>query len=191
LIRPLTEWVLQSALRQCASWQDGSRDLRVAVNLSARSLHDPNLPRLVAGQLRDSGVDPRLLELEITESAIIVDPVRALETLKKLAELGVRVSLDDFGTGYSSLAVIRNLPAHEIKVDRSFVAGMTKDRSDEVIVRIVIDLARNLGLNVVAEGVEDALTQERLKQLGCHRAQGYFICHPLPAEELDTWLATH
>jgi len=110
---------------------------------------------------------------------------------KLLASLGVKISLDDFGTGYSSLGFIRHLPAREIKIDRSFVGGMTANKSDEVIVRIVIDLARNLDLKAVAEGVEDAATRDRLRALGCHHAQGYFISRPLPAEELNAWLAKH
>jgi diguanylate cyclase (GGDEF)-like protein len=188
LIHPLTEWVLAQALAECARWRKQGHDLQVAVNLSARSLHDPQLLARVTAALGEQSLPPDALMLEITESAIIVDPARALETLTRLNRQGIRIALDDFGTGYSSLGFIRKLPVHEIKIDKSFVLGMLQNRSDEVIARIVVDLARNLRLKVVAEGVEDNATLDHLNALGCHHAQGYFISRPLTADAFSAWL---
>jgi EAL domain-containing protein (putative c-di-GMP-specific phosphodiesterase class I) len=127
------------------------------------------------------------LELEVTESAIMADPDRARAVLGRLAELGVTLSIDDFGAGYTSLAHLKDLPVHELKVDRSFVAAVTADRSNALIVRSVVELARNLGLTTVAEGVEDPETWELLARLGCDIGQGYHLCRPLPAEQLEAW----
>ena len=142
---------------------------------------------LVAAALARHGVAPELLRLEITESAIMGDPERALRILQKLADGGVRLSLDDFGTGYSSMSYLRRLPVDELKVDRSFVADMTNGRHDEVLVRTAVDLGHNLGLSVVAEGVEDDRTMRALSGLGCDVAQGYLLARPMSVQALAEW----
>ena len=190
LIRPLSRWVLRAALRQCAAWRADGLDLPVAVNLSAQDLQDPALPDLVAEQLTACGVSPEHLQLEITESGLLADPPRARERLARLRALGVRVAIDDFGTGYSSLSYLQRLPVDELKIDRSFVQGMAADESARAIVRAVIDLADDLGLRVVAEGVEDRATWDVLAALGCDVAQGYYFSPPLPAPDLVGWAAS-
>lgn len=188
LIRPLTRWVLHTALRQCRAWQQEGIQINMAVNLSRRNLQDPALPGQVAELLSTSGVAPACLELEITESAIMADPAHAMEILTNLSRMGVRLSIDDFGTGYSSLGSLKRLPVSELKIDKSFVIGMAADEDDAVIVRSTIDLAHNLCRKVVAEGVENQETWDRLVTLGCDEAQGYYISRPLPADELTRWL---
>ena len=189
LIKPLTHYVLDRALRQCRSWTELGRPMRVAVNLAMRNLIDADLPSDVADLLELNGVSADHLVLEITESAVISDPLRTEAVLARLAKMGVRLSVDDFGTGYSSLTYLTRLPIDEIKIDRSFVTNMNSSPDKEVIVRSTIDLARNLGKQVVAEGVETAIVLQRLEELGCHQVQGYYVSKPLPAENLDTWLA--
>ena len=189
LIKPLTHWVLNTALRQCMAWRRDGGPPCVAVNLSARSLYDPDLPVQVAAILRDCAVPAEALELEITESAIIEDPTRATGILQHLVDMGVQISIDDFGTGYTSLGAIRKLPAHEIKIDKSFVLGMTGDKSEEVIPRVILDLGHSLGFKVVAEGVETELVAHRLAALGCDFVQGYLISKPLPGDKFAAWFA--
>tara|TARA_R110002020_G_scaffold11895_18_gene44289 strand:- start:832 stop:2586 length:1755 start_codon:yes stop_codon:yes gene_type:complete len=191
LIKPLTRWVLDTALRQCKAWRSEGGPACVAVNLSARSLYDPQLPTQIAALLGSCGVPAEALELEITESAIIVDPARAAETMQRLVGMGVGISIDDFGTGYTSLGAIRKLPAHEIKIDKSFVLGMAGARSEEVIARVILDLGRSLGFKVVAEGVETEAVARRLVELGCDFAQGYLISKPLPAAQFAAWFASY
>jgi diguanylate cyclase len=188
VIVPLTVFVLNEALRKCRTWQLEGLDLSVGVNLSARNLCDVNLPDTVGELLTRWEVSPSLLELEITESTIFADPIRAMHILTRLSDMGVRLAIDDFGTGYSSLAYLRRLPLDEIKIDKSFVQGMDDDENDAVIVRSTIDLGRNLGLRVVAEGVETAHSWRRLTTLGCDTAQGYYISRAVPASELARWL---
>jgi diguanylate cyclase (GGDEF)-like protein len=188
LIKPLTHYVLTHALRQCAAWRADGLELQVAVNVSPRSLLDRALPATVAAALQETGLSAAQLKLEITETAIMADPAAALQVLEQLAAMGVALSIDDFGTGYSSLAYLRRLPVEEVKIDRSFVQNMAREDGDRVIVRSTIDLAGNLGLTVVAEGVEDRETLEQLTRLGCDQAQGYFISRPLPPAELSAWL---
>jgi len=188
LIGPLTHYVLDAALRQCRQWQQTGHELSVAVNISARRLLDLDFPDEVAGLLASLEVPARLLVVEITESAIMADPTHALQILGRLNQMGVQVAIDDFGTGYSSMAYLKTLPVHELKVDRSFVAQMTSDSRDAVIVHSTIDLGRNLGLRVVAEGVEDSLTLQHLDLLGCHAVQGYHISRPVPPDDLINWL---
>jgi diguanylate cyclase (GGDEF)-like protein/PAS domain S-box-containing protein len=190
LIRPLTAHVLHAALRQCRAWQDAGRELSVAVNLSTRCLLDLTLPDQITALLEDSGVAPQRLVLEITESAIMTDPTRALEILNRLHVLGVQLAIDDFGTGYSSMAYLKSLPVDELKVDRSFVTHLRDNQSDAVIVRSTVDLGHNLGLRVVAEGVEDQATWQELATLGCDSVQGYYLARPMSAAELVAWLAT-
>ena len=188
LIKPLTLYVIDEALRQCRSWQDDGLRLAIAVNLSARNLVDGDFPTQVAGLLERWHVEPALLEFEITESAMLADPLRTKVILEQLSAMGIRLSVDDFGTGYSSLAYLKRLPVNEIKVDRSFVMNMDEDEDDATIVRSTIDLGRNLGLDVVAEGVENEQVWDRLKALGCTAAQGYYLSRAVPAPELRTWL---
>jgi diguanylate cyclase (GGDEF)-like protein len=188
LMKPLTRWVMGEALRQACAWRDAGRPISVAVNLSMRTLHDAELPQIVRDLLRASGCEPSVLDLEITESDVMADPKGAIEILARLRALGVRVSIDDFGTGYSSLAYIHRLDVDEVKIDRSFVGTMTVDGASAAIVRATIELAHGLGLEVVAEGVEDAETYEALRKLGCDRAQGYFFSKPLPAADLEAWM---
>lgn len=192
LIKPLTSWVLETSLRQLQHWRAQTDDvfpdeMTVAVNLSTRSLLDDDFPAEVVSALDRWGVPAHLLELEITESAIMADPMRAHRLLTELATLGVKIAIDDFGTGYSSLAYLQNLPVRQLKIDRSFVLHMHQNPSDAIIVRSVIDLGHNLGLETVAEGIEDLATWEQLANLGCDSAQGYFLARPMPAEQLGAW----
>ena len=188
VIVPLTFFVLNEALRQARTWQLEGLDLCVGVNLSARNLLDVHLPDTVGDLLTRWEVPPSLLELEITESAILADPIRAMNILSRLHGMGLKLAIDDFGTGYSSLAYLKRLPVDELKIDKSFVQGMEDDENDAVIVRSTIDLGRNLGLRVVAEGVETAAAWNRLAALGCDVAQGYYVSRPVPAGELAAWL---
>lgn len=188
VIAPLTLFVLDEALRQCRTWSLQGLDLCVAVNLSTRNLLDIHLPDRIGELLARWEVSPELLELEITESTILADPVRAMQVLSRLDEMGVRIAIDDFGTGYSSLAYLKRLPVDELKIDKSFILGMDESENDAVIVRSTIDLGRNLGLRVVAEGVETQVAWNRLASLGCDVAQGYFLSRPVPAEQLTEWL---
>lgn len=188
LIHPLTLWVLQAALRQCGAWRESGLTIPLSVNLSARNLFDPELPDKITQLLRDHAVASDCLLLEITESAIMADPSRAREILSKIHAIGVRISIDDFGIGYSSLSYLRRLPVDGLKVDKSFVTHMIQNHGDAVIVRSTIDLGHNLGLEVVAEGVENRETYDRLVGLGCDAAQGYYMGKPLTNTEFDRWL---
>ena len=163
-------------------------EVSVAVNVSARRLLDLQFPDEVGELLDHHQVPARLLVVELTESTIMADPIHALDILSRLNTMGVQLSIDDFGTGYSSMAYLKHLPVHELKVDRSFVSQMLQSSSDAVIVHSTIDLGRNLGLRVVAEGVENALTLQQLDLLGCHGVQGYHISRPVPADDLISWL---
>ena len=189
LILPLTTLVLDTALDNFPM-TERSIPLSIAVNLSPRNLQDPELAQRVAERLRARGVDAPSLTFEITENVIMSDPARAMESLTRLHEMGVRLAIDDFGTGYSSLSYLRRLPVDELKIDRSFVIGLGTGH-DEVIVRSTIDLAHNLGLSVVAEGVESLAVQEQLLALGCDAAQGFFISAPAGAEVTRQWIARH
>ena len=188
LIGPLTRHVLESAIAECAAWRRDGRDLSVAVNLSVRNLLDRDLPREIERMLDAHHVPAAALQLEITESMIMSDPERAVATVGRLSDLGVRLSVDDFGTGYSSLANLRRLPIDELKIDRSFVSPMLRDESDLIIVRSTINLAHDLGLRIIAEGVEDGPTLERLASLGCDLAQGYHLSRPLAGPAFNRWL---
>ncbi|HHM05231.1 MAG TPA: EAL domain-containing protein [Gammaproteobacteria bacterium] len=190
LIRPLTEWVLNAALCQCRAWREAGMGLGVAVNLSPKNLHDVCLPVKVAALLERWQVPPSALTLEITETALMADPRHALKILTQLHTMGVKLSIDDFGTGYSSLVYLKELPVSEIKIDRSFVLDMLHDDNDAVIVHSTLDLGHNLGCRVVAEGVENDATLERLRQLGCDSVQGYYFSHPLPVAQFEDWLKT-
>jgi diguanylate cyclase (GGDEF)-like protein len=188
LIMPLTLWVIHAALRQCQVWQQIGLDITTAVNLSAWNLQSDQLPEQLEGLLKSCAVDPSRLQLEITESAIMVDPTRALTNLKRMRGMGLKFAIDDFGTGYSSLAYLKRLPVNEIKIDKSFVLNMPDDEDDIVIVRSTIDLGHNLGLDVVAEGVESQEALRQLAALKCDSAQGFYMSQPLTDTDLTSWL---
>ncbi len=189
LIKPLTRWVLVSALQQSVAWQRAGHRIPVSVNISMRDLVDPEFPEMIATLLRAAQAPPSLLVLEITESLIMTEPERAIKNLSQLRELGVRLAVDDFGTGYSSLAYLHRLPINEIKIDKSFVAAMSGEANRANIVRASVELGHSLRLESVAEGVEDARTWDMLSALGCDLAQGYFISRPMVADQVLPWLA--
>jgi len=185
LIGSIGEWVLRTACAQASAWRNRGGELRLGVNLSARQLQEHGLARLVAEVLRDTRLPARLLELEVTETAIIADQATAARQLDELAMMGVSIALDDFGTGYSSLTFLRDLPINRLKIDRSFVAHLPSDRGAAAIANGVIDLARGLGLAVVAEGVETLEQFDFLAAHGCDELQGFLFGRPVPAEEFD------
>jgi diguanylate cyclase (GGDEF)-like protein len=189
LIDEVTRWVLDSALASLCEWRSQTPDLVVAVNISARSLQHLQLPRMVLDALERVGAEPDWLLLEITETALVTDAERAATVLGELSAAGLRLSLDDFGQGYTSLSQLNELPLSELKIDKSFVLNMLQSPGDAAIVRSVIDLAHNLGMDVVAEGVEQAEAVQGLLDLGCDTAQGYWLCRPLPADQIAPWLA--
>jgi diguanylate cyclase (GGDEF)-like protein len=189
LIVPLTNYVFDHALRQMGAWRAQGLDLGVAVNLSARTLIERDLPDRIEAMCQRWAVPTNRLVLEITESMVVADPARALPILARLHELGVEIAVDDFGTGFSSMDYLKRLPVKEVKIDRSFVTTMASDARDAAIVRCTIDLARSLGLRVVAEGVETPDVRARLTTLGCDQAQGFSFSRALPAAEFTAWLA--
>ncbi len=190
LIRPLTVWAINQALRQASIWGLQGHDITVSVNLSVHNLLDKDLPGQVQRLLKKWKVPPERLVLEITESNLMLDPEVALATLKKLQDMDVALSVDDFGTGYSSLAYLKTLPVSELKIDRSFIQEMMQGESDAKIVHLIASLSHNLGLTVVAEGVEDEATWNMIADLGCDVVQGYYVCKPMPAKELSAWMMT-
>lgn len=189
LIQPLTIWVLNSALRQCVAFAGAGIELNIAVNLSPRNLHDEELPLLVQRALETWGASPAHLVLEITENAMMEDPAYALGILKSLSDMGISLAIDDFGSGYSSLSYLSKLPVNELKIDKSFVLHMAEKEDDAMIVRSVIELARNFKLSAVAEGVENKETWDMLSNLGCDHAQGYYMSRPVPLEKLREWMS--
>jgi diguanylate cyclase (GGDEF)-like protein len=188
LMRALTRRVLELALDQAKAWEGRGQHLTVAVNLSASSLVDAELPEEVFAMLAARGVPPDALQLEITEEFLMADRDRAHAILARLREGGVQISIDDYGTGYSSLSYLRDLPIDELKLDRSFVLPMTEDDRAAALVASTIALAHSLGLRMVAEGVETEVAYSELRRLGCDQGQGYFMSRPIPAAELDQWL---
>ena len=189
LIRSLTLFAVETALVQARTWREAGIELTVSVNLSTRDLIDISLPEEIAGLLEQIQVPQHLLELEITESVIMADPMRARGVLTRLREMGVKVALDDFGIGYSSLAYLNKLPVNDLKIDRSFVIDLMGDTGNLAIVQSAIELGHNLGLTVVAEGVESDEAWRRLRLLGCDVAQGWLIGRPLPAADFTSWLS--
>ena len=187
-IRNITCWVLESACATAAAWARDGRPLGINVNVSTRDLVSMDLPSVVAGVLARQGLNPALLCLEITESAIMGDPTLALASLSRLNEMGVRLSIDDFGTGYSSLAYLKRFPIGKLKIDRSFIQGLPADASDAGIVRAIVQMALALGMQVIAEGVETAEQEAYIIAQGCHEGQGYLYSKPLPARELTAFL---
>ena len=189
LIRPLTNFVLRTAVAQGRAWLDAGLDTAVAVNLSARSLHDGAIGDEIARLLLEFSLPAHRLQLEITESSIMADPGRAKRVLEQLDAMGMHLSIDDFGTGYSSLSYLQDLPVREVKIDMSFVTHVLDNPRDRVIVRSTIDLARHLGLQSTAEGIESAEAQEWLRLAGCDQGQGFHIAPPMPASEATIWLS--
>lgn len=188
LIVPLTYQIIEKAICQLSTWQAEGIDTTVACNLSTRLLMDDDLSYHIEGFLARYGVNPARLELEITETALIAEPERAREILGRIHAMGVRLSIDDFGTGYSSLAMLKSLPLNALKIDLLFVSQMLKSEQDAIIVSSTVNLAHNLGLKVVAEGVECRETLERLREMGCDQAQGYLIGYPMCVEEAGQWV---
>ncbi|TVO69707.1 bifunctional diguanylate cyclase/phosphodiesterase [Sedimenticola selenatireducens] len=188
MIRAITDWVLASALRQLTTLRQAGIHLPIAVNLSAINLQDPRLLDKIQEMCAACNMEKGMLELEITESAVMADPVGALEILSRLSDLGMPLYIDDFGTGYSSLSYLKKLPVATIKIDRSFVADMLDDADSASIVRSTITLAHDMALTVVAEGVEDEAVWAQLKALGCDAGQGYYMGRPMPASEVERWL---
>jgi len=188
LIKPLTAQVVELAVKQSLEWQDAGIAIPIAVNVSMRNLLDARFPEVLEDVMGSSGIAPDRLKLEITESAVMAEPARVLETMNRLRAEGLRFAIDDFGTGYSSLTYLQRLPVEEIKIDRAFVGQLVTDPGSAAIVRATIELGGSLGLDVVAEGVEDAATWQMLNRLGCATAQGYFLSRPMPAAEFAGWM---
>jgi EAL domain-containing protein (putative c-di-GMP-specific phosphodiesterase class I) len=187
-IGAVTDHVLDLALDRCRRWLDQDIALSVAVNLSAHCLTEPDLVARVRRALQRHRVPGELLTLELTEGSVVDDSVRDSTVLADLHGLGLRLSMDDFGTGYSSLSQLRQLPIDEVKIDKSFVLGMSTSQGESFIARSIIELAHNLGLRVVAEGVEDELTRNLLARMGCDKLQGFLVSRPLPDDRLESWL---
>jgi EAL domain-containing protein (putative c-di-GMP-specific phosphodiesterase class I) len=189
LILPIGEWVLRRACAQAKTWEKmGLEPVRMAVNLSARQFGQADLAARIAQALDETGLDPRLLEIELTESMVMQNAQANISTLCKLRNMGLTISVDDFGTGYSSLSYLKRLPIHALKIDRAFVREVTEDRDDAAIVQAILALARSLRLHVVAEGIETASQLDFLRSHGCDERQGYLFSRPLPAEELTCLL---
>ena len=189
LMRPLTDWVLREAIGRCAQWRAAGWDVDVSVNIAPATLLEADFPARVTDLLVAGGLPGSALELEITETAVMVDPVRAAETLRRLQTMGVAVSIDDFGAGYTSLAYLKSLPVQSLKIDRRFVTNLLGDARDEAVTRSVVSLGHDLGLTVIAEGVETADVRQRLTELGCDQAQGYLLARPMDATAVHEWLA--
>jgi EAL domain-containing protein (putative c-di-GMP-specific phosphodiesterase class I) len=189
LIVPIGEWVLKTASRQMRDWHaEGFRSVELTVNLSARQFRQPDLVRMVSRVLESTGLDPRCLELEITESAMIVDAAMTQHTLRELKALGLRLAIDDFGTGYASLSHLTRLPIDTLKIDRAFIRSIPTGRDAGAIVTAIIALARALNLHLVAEGVENEAQVEFLRAHGCHAVQGFLFSRAVPSEEVPRLL---
>jgi EAL domain-containing protein (putative c-di-GMP-specific phosphodiesterase class I) len=191
LIDPITHWAIEEALTQSHLWQDSGTGMKVAVNLSAKTLLSGDFPQRLRALQERSGSFVECIALEITESAIMQDPERAIQILSRICDMGVSLSIDDFGTGYSSLSYLKRISADELKIDQSFVMGMRQNAKDRVIVRSTINLAHDLGMKVVAEGVEDKETWNMLREFGCDVAQGYLMSAAMPAEQFSTWRSSY
>jgi diguanylate cyclase (GGDEF)-like protein len=188
LIADLTYWVLKQALQQCGEWHKAQINIGISVNVSSLCLLDPEFPDVLTGLLASYDFPAKSLMIEITETSIMIDPKRSFQILNRIAEMGIGISIDDFGTGYSSLAYLKKLPATELKIDKSFVMDMLENESDMTIVKATIQLGHNLGLSVVAEGVENLETFNKLKEMDCDVLQGYFISRPAKAEDFCEWV---
>ncbi|MDH5435712.1 MAG: EAL domain-containing protein, partial [Gammaproteobacteria bacterium] len=189
MIKPITLWVLYVGINQCKQWHRAGIPLSIAINLSAVLLQDTQLPARIGDALRNENLPPEFLTLEITETAIMNDPARAMDILKQLSAMGVKLSLDDFGTGYTSLAYLKHIPVSEIKIDKSFVMDMLNDADDATIVLSIIQLAHSMNHKIVAEGVEDKEVWGALSALDCDIAQGFYMARPMPVGDLEKWLS--
>jgi EAL domain-containing protein (putative c-di-GMP-specific phosphodiesterase class I) len=189
LIVPIGAWVLSTACKQIRTWQDAGTPIRVAVNLSAHQFRQQDVTRSVRDALEQSGATPALLELEMTESAVMEEPEAAARVLRELENLGVTIAIDDFGTGYSSLAYLKVFSLHKLKIDRSFIQDLARDPDDAAIVRGLVGLAHSLGLTVIAEGVEHEDQRAMLRHLGCDEFQGWLHSRALPADACGRLLA--
>ncbi len=190
LIKSLTLWVLKEAFKHCADWHNQGKELTISVNLSAKDLHDPDLPDLIAGVAVSTGIKPEWIILEITEGSVMTDPELSLDILERLNKMGYQLSIDDFGTGYSSLSYLKKMPLNELKIDRSFVQDILVSENDGVIVNATVNLAHNLGFHVTAEGVETEEIMEKLKTYGCDIAQGYYLSKPFSVSDFNKWMET-
>lgn len=188
MIQPLTQWVLNNALDYCSRLQQHGFDLTLSVNISMYNLIETDFDQKVRELLVLWSIPPQRLELEITENAMMSNPARSTELLTQMDEFGLRLSIDDFGTGYSSLTYLKQLPVDELKIDKSFVLQMHRDDNNSAIVRTIVGLAHDLGLQVVAEGVELEVQLEQLRMFGCDLAQGNHLCQPLPFKDFLIWL---
>jgi EAL domain-containing protein (putative c-di-GMP-specific phosphodiesterase class I) len=191
MIAPVTQWIMDAAFHQSYLWHQAGVDLPIAINLSAHDLFSPHVLDRVDGLFSTWGLAPELIQFELTESALMADPATALRTMCRLKDTGVQLYVDDFGTGYSGLSYLQRLPVDGIKIDQSFVMPMVSNSDSAVIVSSTIELGHNLGLNVIAEGVENEVILERLASLGCDIAQGYLIGKPMPAAKLLEWESVH
>jgi len=189
LMNKLTYWIIEQSIKQCRKWHTTGYDIRVSVNLSAQNLNDNNLLYRISELLQQYNLDSRYVTLEITENSMMANPGRAIETLNQLSSIGLLLSIDDFGTGFSSLSYLKNLPVHEVKIDKSFVFDMENNRSDQTIVQSTIDLGHNLGLLVIAEGIESISTSNQLKTMGCDYGQGHWILKPVNSDDIMKWFS--
>ena len=187
-IKALTRWVFLTALKQSNQWKELGLELNIAVNISAENLKEPDFYEFICESMQHYNIVPQKITLEVTESSVVEDPESAIKILSEFKNKGIKISIDDYGTGYSSLAQLKQLPVHELKIDKSFIQRLEHDEDDQIIVRSTIDLAHNMGLHVVAEGIEDQFSLTWLATNDCELAQGYFISRPKPARELTPWL---
>jgi len=187
-IKALTRWVFLVALAQSKQWDALGLDINIAINISAENLKESDFYEFICRSMTELNIAPEKITLEITESSVVEDPESAISLLGKFKKHGLKISIDDYGTGYSALAQLKQLPVHELKIDKSFVQRLEHDSDDQIIVRSTIDLAHNMGLSVVAEGIEDEFSLFWLAKHKCELAQGYFISKPKPAAELTPWL---
>lgn len=190
LIHPLTHWVIRQSIAQCGLWHREGLPVKISLNLSTRSIDDPDLIPCLSDALHESRARPGWIMLELTESSLMDSPEKAMRLVRQLRDMGFRISIDDFGTGYSSLSYLKNLNADELKIDRGFIANLPENANDAVIVQSTIQLAHNLGMKVVAEGIETATVSEHLRELGCDIAQGYHYGKPMPPEDFGKWAAS-
>jgi len=189
LINPLGEWMLQQACAHLRRWADENLPaVKVAVNLSAIQFRDRDIPKLVSEMLANSGVAAELLELEVTESAVMNDIQNAVDVLSLLHNAGISLSIDDFGTGYSSMSYLRELPVHRLKIDKSFIAEVDESKAAAAIARAIVTMGQSLDLEIVAEGVETQSQLDYLREVGCDEVQGYFFGRPMPANEFEEFL---
>ncbi|WP_426359371.1 EAL domain-containing protein [Pseudocolwellia sp. HL-MZ19] len=187
-INKLTQWVVATALKQSASWRADGIDLNIAVNISAEDLKEADFYRFIRDEITANNVPENKVTLEVTESAVVDNPEEAIKLLQRFKDAGIKISIDDYGTGYSSLAQLKQLPVHELKIDKSFVQHLHEDEDDRIIVRSTIELAHNMGLSVVSEGIEDDFALRWLAKHGCELGQGYFISRPKPTNDFTTWM---